>query len=93
VANCGVITSIKLTKIRQKRVEELEKRLKNMEEQLQRANQGKEIVKVVDEREALENLWEEGISNFECRISLEGSNITELRNSRALYESSCPILS
>lgn len=54
-----------------------------MEKQLQRANQGKEVVRIVDEREALDNLWEEGLSNFECRISLEGSNITEVRDSRA----------
>ena len=53
-----------------------------MEKQLQRANQGKEIVRIVDEREALDNLWEEGLSNFECRISIEGSNITEVRDSR-----------
>lgn len=53
-----------------------------MEKQLQRANQGKEIVRIVDEREALDNLWEEGLSNFECKISIEGSNITEIRDSR-----------
>jgi hypothetical protein len=56
-----------------------------MEKQLQRANQGKEVVRIVDEREALDNLWEEGLSNFECRISLEGSNITEVRDSRASF--------
>jgi len=53
-----------------------------MEEQLQRANQGKEVVRIVDERDALDNLWEEGLSNFECRISLEGSSIPEVRNTR-----------
>lgn len=56
-----------------------------MEKQLQRANQGKEVVRIVDEREALDNLWDEGLSNFECRISLEGSNITEVRDSRASF--------
>jgi hypothetical protein len=56
-----------------------------MEKQLQRANQGKEVVRIVDEREALDNLWEEGLSNFECRISIEGSNITEVRDSRPFF--------
>ncbi len=56
-----------------------------MEKQLQRANQGREIVRIVDEREALDNLWEEGLSNFECKISIEGSNITEIRDSRASF--------
>lgn len=56
-----------------------------MEKQLQRATQGKEVVRVVDEREALDNLMEEGLSNFECRISLGGSNITEVRDSRASF--------
>ncbi|PMD41392.1 hypothetical protein L207DRAFT_457834 [Hyaloscypha variabilis F] len=63
----------------QKRVEELEKRLKSMEEQLQRANQSKEVVRIVDEQGALDNLWDEGLSNFECRISLEGSDIPRVR--------------
>jgi uncharacterized protein YegJ (DUF2314 family) len=68
----------KLTKIRQKRVEELEKRLKSMEEQLHRANQTKQVVKVVEDRDALEHLWEEGLTNFGCRMAAEGSQITEI---------------
>jgi hypothetical protein len=74
--------NIKLTNVRQKRVEELEKRLKSMEEQLRRANQGKEVMRIVDERDALDNLWEEGLSNFESRISLEGLDIPDVRRSR-----------
>jgi hypothetical protein len=74
--------NIKLTNDRQKRVEELEKRLKSMEEQLRLANQGKEVMRIVDERDALDNLWEEGLSNFESRISLEGSDIPDVRRSR-----------
>jgi hypothetical protein len=74
--------NIKLTNDRQKRVEELEKRLKSMEEQLRLANQGKEVMRIVDERDALDNLWEEGLSNFESRISLEGSDILDVRRSR-----------
>jgi hypothetical protein len=74
--------NIKLTNVRQKRVEELEKRLKSMEEQLRRANQGKEVMRIADERDALDNLWEEGLSNFESRISLEGSGIPDVRRSR-----------
>jgi hypothetical protein len=62
-----------------------------MEQQLQRANQGQEVVRIVDEREALDNLWEEGLSNFERRISLEGFNITEVRDSRASFLLFLPI--
>jgi hypothetical protein len=74
--------NIKLTNVRQKRVEELEKRLKSMEEQLRRANEGKEVMRIADERDALDNLWEEGLSNFESRISLEGSGNPDVRRSR-----------
>jgi aspartate aminotransferase-like enzyme len=73
--------NFKLTKTRQKRVEELEKRLKSMEEQLQRATETKAVVKVVDEREALDHLLEEGLSNFECRVSLASSKIPDIRSS------------
>lgn len=53
-----------------------------MEEQLQRANQSNQVVKIANDREALDHLLEEGLSNFECRISLESSkNITDIRAS------------
>jgi PP-loop superfamily ATP-utilizing enzyme len=80
---CNHENNHQLTENRQKRVEELEKKLKSMEEQLQRANQSTAVVRVVDDREALENLWEEGLSNFEHRIHLEGSDIMEVRNTRS----------
>jgi hypothetical protein len=80
----------KLTKNRQKRVEDLEKRLKSMEEQLQRANQSKQIVKVVEDRDALDHLWEEGLTNLGCRMAAEGSNITEITEIREASMFYCP---
>jgi hypothetical protein len=60
-----------------------------MEEQLQRANQSKEVVRIVDEQGALDNLWDEGLSNFECRISLEGSDIPRVRKTRLYPQIMC----
>jgi hypothetical protein len=56
-----------------------------MEEQLQHANESKEVVKIVNDREALDHLLEEGLSNFECRIALESSKNTDIRESSMFH--------